>query len=113
MAKRTFGWFPDVASEASEEPAVNVTKYGDGYESRTSDTMNVNRQNWRVTFTRGRASGESLAIRQFLQDHQGKDSFLWTNPFGELLTVVARKWTAKSDRGEITVSTTFEQVFEQ
>jgi len=112
MTKRTFGWFPDVASQASEEPAVNVTKYGDGYESRTSDSLNVNRQNWNVTFTRGRVSGEGQAIRLFLQDHQGKDSFLWTNPFEESLTVVARKWTAKSDRGEVTVTATFEQVFE-
>lgn len=112
MAKLTFGWFPDVASENTEEPAVNVTKYGDGYEARMTDTINVNRQSWRLTFTRGRLSGECQLIRNFLRARRGVESFLWTNPLGELGVYVGRKWTTKSDRGEITVSVTFDEVFE-
>jgi phage-related protein len=113
MARQTFTWFPDVASENSEEPSVNVTKFGDGYEARTSDTLNVIHQSWRVVFTKGRNAGEGLAIRNFLRARRGVESFIWTNPLGETSFYVARKWTTKSDRGEVTVSTQFDEVFEQ
>lgn len=112
MARQTFTWFPDVASENSEEPSVNVTKFGDGYEARTSDTLNVTKQSWRVTFTKGRNGGEGLAIRNFLKARRGVESFIWTNPLNETGYYVARKWSTKSDRGEVTVNTVFEEVFE-
>jgi phage-related protein len=112
MIRQTFGWFPDTASEATETPAVNVTKFGDGYEARLADTVNVNRQSWKVTFTTGRKSGNGLAIRAFLQARGGKDAFIWINPFGETGLYVARTWTSKSDRGEISIASVFDEVFE-
>lgn len=112
MAKRTFNWFPDTASEAADDPAVNVTKYGDGYEARNGESLNTNRQSWRLTFTRARITGEGLAIRQFLRDHEGVQAFIWKNPFEETGTYVARKWSTKSDQGIIVVTATFEEVFE-
>lgn len=112
MARQTFTWFPDVASEVTEEPSVNVTKFGDGYEARTSDTLNVIKQSWRVTFTKGRNAGEGAAIRNFLRARRGVESFIWTNPLNETGFYVARKWTTKSDRGEIIVNSQFDEVFE-
>lgn len=112
MARETFGWFPDTASEGADSPAVNVTKFGDGYEARFADNVNVNRQSWAVTFTTGRNAGQGLLIRAFLRRHEGRKSFIWTNPFGETGYYIARSWKAKSDRGEVIVSTTFEEVFE-
>lgn len=111
MSKETFGWWPDAASEASEEPRVNVTKYGDGYESRTSDTINTNPGTWTLTFTKGRAEG--LEIRAFLRARGALEAFIWTNPFGETGTYVCRKWKFVPDRGKLTGSATFEQVYEQ
>lgn len=113
MARLTFTWFPDSAGEATEEPSVNVTKFGDGYEARTSDTLNVTKQNWQLTFTKGRAGGEGEAIRAFLKARRGVESFIWTNQFNETSFYVCRKWTFKSDRGEVSVTALFEEVFEQ
>lgn len=112
MARETFGWFPDSASECADAPAINVTKFGDGYEARFADNVNVNRQSWTLTFTKGRVAGEGLAIRNFLRRHEGRLSFIWKNPFEETGFYVARTWKAKSDRGEVIVTATFEQVFE-
>ena len=112
MIATTFTWFPDIASENSEDPAVNVTKFGDGYEARVSNVINVTAQKWSLTFTRGRASGECQAIRTFLKARRGVESFNWTNPFGEAGVYVARKWTSTSNEGGLTVKVTFEEVFE-
>lgn len=112
MTRETFGWFPDSAAETTEAPAVNVTVFGDGYEARTTDNVNVNRQSWKVVFTKARQSGEAQAIRAFLRARAGKESFIWVNPLEEQGFYVARTWQFKSDRGELTVTTQFDEVFE-
>lgn len=108
----TFNWYPDIASDNTETPTVNVTKFGDGYEARVANVINVIPQSWSVTFTRGRDSGECQAIWAFLRARKGVQAFNWTNPFGEAGVYVARKWTSTSNEGFLTVKTTFEQVFE-
>lgn len=110
MAQQTFSWFPDQASQLDEAPRVRVTKFGDGYESRTPEGINTIQMKWSLTFTRGR--DEALAIRDFLRDHGASLSFAWTNPFEELGSYVCRSWKTSPDRGKISVTATFEQVFE-
>lgn len=110
MAKQTFIWFPDAGSTVDDTPLVNVTKFGDGYESRTPDAINVNRQTWSLTFSRGRT--EVKAARAFLKAHYGTLAFLWTSPLGDLGTYVARKWSVKSNEGILVLTATFEEVFE-
>lgn len=113
MARLTFGWFPDTASENTMEPAVNVTKYGDGYEARISDTLNVTKRSWSMTFTKGRLQGEGQAISAFLKARHGVEAFDWIDPMSEPGVFVCRKWSLKTDRGEIVIRATFEEVFEQ
>lgn len=108
----TFQWYPDIASDNSETPSVNVTKYGDGYESRVANTINVTPQSWTLTFSRGRLSGQCQAIRAFLRGRRGVEAFNWVNPFGEPGVYVARKWSSTSNEGYLTVKVTFEEVFE-
>lgn len=110
MAATTFGWFPDAAAEATEEPKVTVTKLGDGYESRMANTINSSPESWSLTFTKTRT--EALAIRAFLRARGASQSFNWTTPFNETGTFVCRKWKCVPDRGKLTISCTFEQVFE-
>lgn len=112
MAKLTFGWFPDTAASNSVEPAVNVTKFGEGYEARTSDSINVVRRNWAMTFSRGRDSGECQDIVAFLKARKGRESFLMVDPLNEPGTWVVRKWVVEPDRGKIKVTANFEEVFE-
>lgn len=113
MAKPVFTWLPEFSASNSEEPAVNVIKFGDGYETRFSDAINVNRQNWSLTFSERRTPGATSAIRAFFRARRGVESFTWTSPFGETGTYVARKWTTTTEQGYITVKVTFEEVFEQ
>lgn len=111
MARETFTWFPDVASECSEAPAVNITKFGDGYEARIANVINSNAQSWSVKFTKGRA--EALLIRDFLRKQGAIQSFLWANPFNETSKYVCDKWSTTPDRGKITISAVFREVFEE
>lgn len=108
----TFTWYPDMASDNTEAPEVKVTKFGDGYEARVANAVNVIKQSWSLTFTKGRPTGECQAIRAFLKARKGVEAFNWTNPFNEAGVYVARKWTSTSNEGYLTVKVTFEQVFE-
>lgn len=110
MARLTFDWFPDASSELTEEPTVNVTKFGDGYEARISDTINVAPQKWSLTFTRTREI--CAAARAFLKAHRAVDSFYWTNPLNETGVYVCRSWKLKTESGKATLTATFEEVFE-
>lgn len=112
MIATTFTWYPDMDSDNTEEPDVNTTKFGDGYEARTSNVINSLKQSWNLTFTRGKPSGEGQAIRAFLKARGGVQSFNWTNPFGETGVYIARKWSTTSNEGYLTIKATFEEVFE-
>ena len=41
MATQTFSWYPDASSQQSCKPAVQVTKFGDGYETRVAVGINT------------------------------------------------------------------------
>lgn len=111
MARETFAWFPDAASECSEAPSVNITKFGDGYEARVSNVINDNPQSWNLKFTKLRP--EALLIRGFLRRQGARLSFTWTNPFGEVGNYVCDKWSTSPDRGKVQVTATFREVFEE
>lgn len=108
----TFTWYPNMASENTETPTVKVTKFGDGYEARVPNAINIIPQSWSLTFEKARLGGEGQAIRNFLRARKGVEAFNWTNPFGEAGVYVARKWSFTSNEGYLTVKVTFEQVFE-
>lgn len=112
MAYQTFSWLPDSASVVSIEPTVNVTKFGDGYESRVADVINTVKRSWACVFTKGRVDGEAVAINNFLRARRAVEAFIWVDPLGETGVWVCRKWTLKTDRGELVVTATFEEVFE-
>jgi phage-related protein len=113
MAKQVFTWLPEFSATNTEEPAVKTIKFGDGYEARVSDTINVNRQSWSLTFTEQRLKGQVSAIRAFLRQHRGVLSFTWTSPLNETGSYVARKWTVSTEQGFLTIKVTFDEVFEQ
>lgn len=113
MAKPVFTWLPEFSAANTEEPSVKPIKFGDGYEARFSDVINVNRQSWALTFTEKRTPGSTSAIRAFFRARRGVESFTWTSPLGETATYVARRWTTTTEQGYITVKVTFEEVFEQ
>ena len=111
MANTTFTWYPDVDEDHSVKPLVEVTAFGDGYESRVAKGINTQKMVWTMVFTR--ANPEGLAILTFIRARGGVEAFNWTNPLQELGVYVCREWKVKHMRGgNLQLSLTFEQVFE-
>lgn len=111
MARPEFSWFPDVGSTSEIEPNVNATKFGDGYELRTSSAINFIAEKWQLKFTR--AVDEATEIDQFLRARAAKEAFDWVTPEGNAGTYVCRKWNkSRMKGGAMEISCTFEQVFE-
>lgn len=111
MSRQTFSWFPDVGSDFSIKPKVEVTQYGDGYETRTPRGLNTTPMTWNLTFTR--EGSISRAIQAFLKARGGSESFYWTNPLEELGIYVCREWKVRRMTGDtMQVTCAFEQVFE-
>ncbi len=107
----TFVWFPDVGSSLSIKPAVETTKFGDGYELRTSSSINTMPDKWSLTFTR--ASAEAKLILDFLKTHGGKTAFFWVTPHEEAKKFVCREWSAtRMNGGSMAITCSFEEMFE-
>lgn len=110
MSRNTFSWYPDAETDRSIEPAVLVTKFGDGYEARTASGINTMRAKWSLKFTRDMT--EAASILAFLANEGGLTAFNWETPLHETLVVVCRSWKSSRDRGTTTITCDFEQVFE-
>ena len=110
MATQTFSWYPDASSQQSCKPAVQVTKFGDGYETRVAVGINTMPMKWSLSFDRAQAVGK--AILDFLRARGGVEVFYWTNPMGEAGKYVCREWKTEHPPGGIRVTCDFEQVFE-
>lgn len=111
MPKQIFNWFPDVGASLSIKPAVETTKFGDGYELRTDFTINGMPDKWSMSFSR--STLEAKAILAFLKAHGAKLSFEWKSPHEETGLFVCREWAAnRLDGGVMRITCSFEQVFE-
>jgi phage-related protein len=111
MSREVFEWFPDVSSQMSQEPKVEVVEFGDGYSVRTPKGLNNTPDIWTMKFTSTRAN--CLEIIAFLKRHLGSKTFEWTNPHGEFGYYVCPKWSSDQMKGGITsVSVTFKREFE-
>lgn len=110
MAKQVFGWFPDTESEMTVKPNVNVTKFGDSYETRVAVGINSMPQKWALTFNRDRETIK--AVLAFLTAMGGVESFTWTNPLEQTGTYVCREWKTRHKRGVLELTCEFEQVFD-
>lgn len=106
-----FTWSPDLGATCEEQPFVNVTKFGDGYEARVGYLINTTPRNWSVTFTTNLE--KHTAIKKFLRERGASETFEWKTPEGETLHFVCRSWTGKQTSfGVFELSAKFEQVFE-
>lgn len=111
MPRPEFTWFPDVGSSAAIKPTVNVTKFGDGYELRTTSGLNTMPEKWSLKFTRH--VSEISQIDAFLKAREGRESFTWRTPENVAGTFVCREWKKSRLNGEvIEITCDFERVFE-
>jgi phage-related protein len=75
-----FIWAPSYASEIQSKPAVNLVKFGDGYEQRSEDGINNTLLKLNLTFE-GREKQEARAITHFVNKRRGAQHFFFDAPF--------------------------------
>jgi len=80
LVKPDFIWIPSYASQLQLKPAVNVIKFGNGYEQRVPDGINANALRFNLTFE-GRDKGETRAIAHFFHKRKGSEGFFFNCPF--------------------------------
>lgn len=107
--RETFNWAPLVAVALAEEPRVNRTSFGDGYELRVAEGINSRPVKWDVRFI----DTPQREVLAFLRARGGVEAFDWIDPFGAAGAYVCRTWNA-SHHGKwvYELAATFEQVFE-
>lgn len=111
MTRQTFLWYPDADEDFSCKPLVEVTKFGDGYESRAAKGINSQPVSWNLSFTRSET--EANLILAFIKARGGYDSFYWEDPFHVISVFVCREWKVKKMKGNVLqISVMFDQVFE-
>jgi phage-related protein len=107
----TFTWSPHEASKKAA-PRVRTAAFGDGYQQRVGDGINVQPAEWSLTFVRRTVDAD--AIEAFLVARAGADSFTWTPP-GEAaaIKVVCAEWNRQPLPGLLgaSIAATFRQVF--
>lgn len=108
----TFTWVPSWGATLTVKPSVVVTRYGDGYEQRTGQGLNILPRKWAIKFSVKPSVADS--IEQFLTNLHGVGSFDWLPPTGVNGKFVCDDgWSRDvSTPGEHTVSAVFREVFE-
>jgi len=109
-----FFWKPSYASNAAHQPKATKVAFGDGYEQRTADSINVDLVNFNLTFDKRRKK-ETSAIIHFLHSRKSIESFLFSppepyNPINQNY-FVCRNWSTNFNFFDnYTISASFEQV---
>ena len=104
-----FTWAPRPGMNISEEPAVSVVKFGDGYEQRRPKGINNKLEKYSVTF---RVSPENgLLIKAFFNRHGAVKPFIFQCPYTYRdVKVVCRKWSTGVNNVFGDISAEFEEV---
>lgn len=106
----TFTWTPDAGAAGEHEPSRRTVKFGDGYEQRAPNGINVDMAKWSSLSFSGRSAAEGAAIAAFLKARGGTESFTWTPPGGTSGNYVCPKWTEKPVSYGTVVTADFYQV---
>ncbi|MFO1083117.1 MAG: phage tail protein [Reyranellaceae bacterium] len=109
--------FPSIAatfgSSLARAPRTLKNAFGNGYEQRAGDGLNLVPQVWDVAFE-NIAFGECTTIDTFLAGQKGYLAFLWTPPgAGSALQFKCESWSVAKTSGTTgTLKARFEQVFD-
>lgn len=108
----TFTIAPDFSAQLTEQPRVLRAQFGDGYEQRVGDGINIRPARWALRFS-ARSTAERDALLAFFRADNGITAFDWTPPGGVAGKFVCREWNLTLDNAAVsTITATFDQVFE-
>jgi phage-related protein len=107
----TFTYKATYGAELAKQPRILMADFGDGYQQRAGDGINLIRQMWSLEFRKVDADAD--AIDSFLAGQKGYLSFDWTPPKGAAIKAICRDWRRQiASPGVSVITATFEQVFE-
>lgn len=110
MALQEFTWCPQTQSPGTNTFRTRTAQFGDGYKQTSGDGINGRAQSWDLVFTG--AESEIRAIKGFLDQHQGYQSFAWQPPLGELGLYQAAEYKLQPlGARRYTLTVTFSQAF--
>lgn len=106
-----FNYQPSYNATLDKAPRVKTASFGDGYQQRVADGINVSPQVWNLTF---QASITDInAIDAFLSLKNGVTAFTWTPSGMSEIKVICRNWSRSIPAPTAgSISAKFEQVFE-
>lgn len=106
-----FTYQPTYGAKVAHAPRVRVAPFGDGYEQRVADGINVDMQSWDLTFVKATATIDAIDTQ--LSGYGSVTRFTWTPKGKSEIKVVCRQWTRTySDKGVDTLTAKFDQVNE-
>lgn len=106
-----FTWVPVYGASRTIAPRVRTVNFGDGYEQRVGDGINLLKHSWSLTF-RGQPSTID-AIDAFLTARAGIESFTWSPKGANPAQYICKSWVAVEDSFNVkSLTATFERVFE-
>lgn len=112
MAIQTFTPAADFGATLDKKPRVRTAQFGDGYQQRVADGINIAPESWSLTFS-ARATAERDTILAFLEARNGVEAFLWTSPRGTAGKFICPEWGASPQSAAAhTVTAKFVQVWE-
>ncbi len=108
----TFSYAVDWAAQVAVKPRVLKAQFGDGYDQRVADGINISPRIYRLEF-KNRDDDERDDIIEFFEAANGVNSFDWTPPVGSSGVWVCEEWSESPTQVDrTTISTMFREVFE-
>jgi phage-related protein len=108
----TFTVAPDYQAQLDEQPRTITAKFGDGYEQRAADGINVRPRKWSLKFE-NRSNTDRDTVLTFFRTHNAVTAFDWTPPEGAAGKFVCRAWQNVPVQYNLnTITAVFEEVFE-
>ena len=108
----TFTYQPDNSAQVSVKPRIMRAQFGDGYQQRVADGINIRPRQWSLSFNT-RTDAEIAPVAAFLEARNGLEAFDWTPPQGLAGKFICEQWSQTVVRYGINdLSATFVEVFE-
>lgn len=113
MAKELFDWKIQVGMTSELNRDVNIVKFGNGYEQRSSKGLNslYKKFNVVVRLDKRTQKSEIARLKLFLKKHFMVESFRWRPPNESELLVVCESNSSTDNGVYIDFELTFRQVF--
>lgn len=106
----TFTFSPKYGAALTKTPRVRAAQFGDGYQQRVGDGINLIPRSWSLNFEGSKADIDAIDL--FLATESGITSFNWTPPTGATGKWLCSDWSPSINEFDNWVlNANFQEVF--